>query len=262
MQSLADNRPEAIGLQEGPLIGSLASLDDMTLLALILSGRPFCSDPHRVAADLFDRFGGLAAIASADLCELSRIDGVGPAVMTDLKLLRLLCERMSRCEASRRPVVSSWSALLAYVRVALVEEPREQFRTLFLDRKNQLLRDEMVSQESAYRPDALSPAGAGGLTQLMPGTALELGVGDRFDPAENLRGGADYLARQLVRFGDLRLALAAYNAGPGRVARLGRVPDFAETRTYVATVIECFLALTAGRRVTNSRQCASREGGR
>lgn len=120
----------------------------------------------------------------------------------------------------------------------------------------------LVLTESAYRSDALSPAGAGGLTQLMPGTALELGVGDRFDPAENLRGGADYLARQLVRFGDLRLALAAYNAGPGRVARLGRVPDFAETRDYVATVIDCYLALTAGRRVTNSRQCASREGGR
>lgn len=120
----------------------------------------------------------------------------------------------------------------------------------------------LVLTESAYRPDALSPAGAGGLTQLMPGTALELGVRDRFDPDENLRGGADYLARQLVRFGDVRLALAAFNAGPGRVARLGRIPDFAETQAYVTTVIECFLALTAGRSVTSSRQCASEGGGR
>ena len=120
----------------------------------------------------------------------------------------------------------------------------------------------LVLTESAYRPDAVSPAGAGGLTQLMPGTALELGVRDRFDPVENLRGGADYLARQLARFGDVRLALAAFNAGPGRVARLGRVPDFAETQAYVATVIECFLALTAGRPVTSSRQCASEGGGR
>lgn len=120
----------------------------------------------------------------------------------------------------------------------------------------------LVLTESAYRPDAVSPAGAGGLTQLMPGTALELGVRDRFDPDENLRGGADYLARQLARFGDVRLALAAYNAGPGRVARLGRIPDFAETQAYVATVIECFLALTAGRSVTSSRQCASEGGGR
>jgi len=114
----------------------------------------------------------------------------------------------------------------------------------------------LVLTESAYRPDARSPAGAGGLTQLMPATALELGVRDRFDPIENLKGGADYLARQILRFGDLRLALAAYNAGPARVERLGRVPDIAETRNYVVTVVDCFLALTAGQRLTSSRQCA------
>lgn len=113
----------------------------------------------------------------------------------------------------------------------------------------------LVMTESAYKPDAVSPAGAAGLTQLMPGTALDLGVANRFDPVENLRGGADYLARQIVRFGDLRLALAAYNSGPGRVARLGRVPEIAETRAYVVTVIDCYLALTADRSVTNSRQC-------
>lgn len=119
----------------------------------------------------------------------------------------------------------------------------------------------LVLTESAYRTDAVSSAGAAGLTQLMPGTALDLGVADRFDPVENLRGGADYLARQIIRFGDLRLALAAYNSGPARVARLGRVPDIAETRAYVATVIDCYLALTAGRSVMNSRQCRV-EGGR
>lgn len=119
----------------------------------------------------------------------------------------------------------------------------------------------LVVTESAYRADAVSPAGAGGLTQLMPGTALDLGVRDRFDPVENLRGGADYLARQILRLRDLRLALAAYNSGPGRVARLGRIPDIAETRAYVATVIDCYLALTAGQGVTNSRQCQPQENG-
>lgn len=119
----------------------------------------------------------------------------------------------------------------------------------------------LVITESAYRADARSPVGAGGLTQLMPGTARELGVRDRFDPIENLRGGADYLARQILRFGDLRLALAAYNSGPGRVARLGRIPDIAETQAYVATVIECYLALTAGQGVRSSRQCRAQEGG-
>lgn len=113
----------------------------------------------------------------------------------------------------------------------------------------------LVLTESAYRPDAVSPVGAGGLTQLMPATAVELGVRNRFDPGENLRGGADYLARQILRFGDLRLALAAYNAGPSRVARLGRVPDISETRQYVSLVIDCYLALTAGQGPRNARQC-------
>lgn len=117
----------------------------------------------------------------------------------------------------------------------------------------------LVMTESAYRPGVCSSVGACGLTQLMPATAAELGVGDRFDPAENLRGGADYLARQLLRFGDIRLALAAFNAGPTRVARLGRVPDIAETRQYVASVLDCYLFLAAGRRATNARQCRAPE---
>lgn len=118
----------------------------------------------------------------------------------------------------------------------------------------------LVLTESGYRSDARSPVGAVGLTQLMPGTALELGVRDRLDPVENLRGGADYLARQILKFQDLRLALAAYNAGPSRVESLRRVPDIQETRDYVATVLECYLALTAGRRPTSSRQCRSAGG--
>lgn len=118
----------------------------------------------------------------------------------------------------------------------------------------------LVLTESGFRPDAVSPAGAAGLTQLMPGTARDLGVADRFDPTENLLGGANYLAQQLTQFQDLRLALAAYNSGPARVARLGRVPRILETEQYVATVIECFLALTAGGDVRSSRACSRPEG--
>lgn len=114
--------------------------------------------------------------------------------------------------------------------------------------------------ESAYRADAVSPAGAGGLTQLMPATARDLGVRNRFDVEESLSGGADYLARQLLRFGDLRLALAAYNAGPERVARLGRVPEIEETRNYVVSVIDCYLALAAGRDVRPRRSAGRRRG--
>lgn len=115
----------------------------------------------------------------------------------------------------------------------------------------------LVVVESAYRPAAVSPVGAAGLTQLMPGTAAELGVVDRMDPLANLQGGAAYLAQQVVRFGDLRLALAAYNAGPGRVARLGRVPAIPETQAYVAAVVDCYLALSAGRGVRSARECSA-----
>jgi len=113
----------------------------------------------------------------------------------------------------------------------------------------------LIVVESAYRADAVSSAGAAGLTQLMPATASALGVGDRFDVRANLAGGAAFLARQLVRFGDLRLALAAYNAGPERVARLGRIPRISETETYVGRVVDCYLALSAGREVRTSRDC-------
>lgn len=98
-----------------------------------------------------------------------------------------------------------------------------------------LLLDVLVTQESRYNPAAVSRAGAIGLGQLMPGTARMLGVNPH-DPAQNLAGAARYLRQQLDEFGSVRLALAAYNAGPGRVRRAGRVPRIPETLNYVATI--------------------------
>ena len=95
----------------------------------------------------------------------------------------------------------------------------------------------VVAVESNFRSDAVSSAGAMGLMQLMPGTAKDMGVKDAFDPADNVNGGARYLAFLLQHFGDEELAVAAYNAGPGRVKRLGRVPDFPETQAYVVNVL-------------------------
>jgi soluble lytic murein transglycosylase-like protein len=99
------------------------------------------------------------------------------------------------------------------------------------------LLEAVVWQESRWRANAVSPAGARGLAQLMPGTAREMGV-DPDDPIANLEGGARYLREQLDRFdGDLERALAAYNAGPGRVIRSGGIPEIRETRLYVAAIM-------------------------
>ncbi|MEE4119979.1 MAG: lytic transglycosylase domain-containing protein [Paracoccaceae bacterium] len=94
----------------------------------------------------------------------------------------------------------------------------------------------LVQQESGWNPSAISSKGAVGLAQLMPATARQLRVDPR-DPDQNLDGGARYLRMMYDRFGSWRLALAAYNAGPGAVERHGGIPPFRETRGYVRAIL-------------------------
>ncbi len=124
---------------------SFAALPDYELLELLLARSLPRGDIKPIAKALLIRFGGLAGVLGATPEELKTIPGVGPAVALDLKLVHEATVRMSRGEVKKRTVISSWTALLSYARVAMAGAPREQFRVLFLDKKNQLIADEVMN---------------------------------------------------------------------------------------------------------------------
>lgn len=115
----------------------------------------------------------------------------------------------------------------------------------------------VIRAESNFDPNAVSPAGARGLMQLMPGTAAEMGVTDIFDPTQNVAGGTQYLFKMMELFGDKRLALAAYNSGPENVKRHNGVPPFDETKAYVKTVLAFEYAYSNGATSPNFTVLAS-----
>jgi DNA repair protein RadC len=145
----AEPKPHHLGHRErlrARASAGLSALPDYELLELFLFRSLPQGDVKPLAKALMARFGGLAGVLGARAEDLRTVKGVGPSVALDLKLLQEAALRIGRGEVARRPVISSWSALLAYVRAGMAHEPREQFRVLFLDRKNQLIADEVMNE--------------------------------------------------------------------------------------------------------------------
>lgn len=167
------------------------------------------------------------SVAQADVLEISSKGALwvagGPSYATASALHRSDASKDALTTLSPSLAPPEWQAHLAAVAA------RHDISAALLEA--------VVWQESRWRPEAVSRAGARGLTQLMPGTARDLGVNPD-DPRANLEGGARYLKMQLNTFGgDIVKALAAYNAGPARVIRAGGVPRLRETQEYVAAIL-------------------------
>ena len=124
----------------------LEALPDYELLELYLFRTLPRGDVKPLAKALLARFGSLEGVLAAPERELMRVEKVGAAAAADLKLVGAFALRLAHGKVAKRPVISSWTALMAYVRAALQHETREQFRVLFLDKKNQLIADEVMNR--------------------------------------------------------------------------------------------------------------------
>ena len=133
-------------LRERARKGGLEALPDYELLELYLFRSIPLRDVKPLAKDLLARFGGLSGVLGASIEELRTVAGVGESVALDLKLMHETALRIGREPVKKRTVISSWSALLAYVKLALAHESREQFRVLYLDKKYQLIADEVMNK--------------------------------------------------------------------------------------------------------------------
>ena len=136
---LADHRAR---LRERFMAGGAVPMPDYEMLELVLFRAIPRQDVKPLARRLIETFGDFARVLAAPEARLASIDGVGPAVVTELKIVAAAAQRMARARVLRRPVLSSWDALLDYCHTAMGHEGTEEFRVLFLDRKNVLIADE------------------------------------------------------------------------------------------------------------------------
>ena len=188
---------------------------------------------------------------SAAYMQFARLVEAGQDRSADLNGNPAVAAGSSRVNRLSASVANSVCGALAYRPSGMLSEANEETRRVLYPMVWREacsagvpagLLDALIIHESRYRVDAVSPKGAVGLTQLMPGTAANLGV-NSWAIESNIRGGARYLRSMLDSFGQYHLALAAYNAGPGAVVRYGGVPAFHETQSYVGDIIRRWSAL-------------------
>jgi len=159
----------------------------------------------------------------------------------DLSSLQRVLSRIAEIEERFQSRVAPKNSFFSGV-VAAEAPTRKSFEELVEEyaRKYEMdprLVKKLVQVESGFNPQAVSPKGAMGLMQLMPDTCRDLGVENPFDVQENLEGGLRYLKGLMEQFQDVRLALAAYNAGPARVREYGGIPPFPETQQFVKKIL-------------------------
>lgn len=136
---IADHRAR---LRERFMVGGAAALPDYEMLELVLFRAIPRQDVKPLARRLIDAFGDFSAVISASPARLGEVPGVGPAVIVELKIVEAAAQRLARARIMRRPVLTSWQALLDYCQAAMAHGEVEQFRVLYLDRKNVLMADE------------------------------------------------------------------------------------------------------------------------
>lgn len=142
-------------LRERFLTGGGDALPDYELLELLLFGAVPRGDMKPLAKRLLARFGSFAAVVTADVAQITAVEGAGEAVAVTLKSIDAATKRLAKQQVENRPVLGSWQALIDYCRVAMAHEAVEQFRLLFLDRRNHLIADEMhqrgtIDQTAVY----------------------------------------------------------------------------------------------------------------